>query len=929
MKRALWGDDHPETGLVYNNWGVCLADQEKYVAAEQLYRRALEIYNRALGEDHPYTLGTYNNLAMVLLNRSKFVDAELLLRRALYLQSSHGGKPDHSTAIWLNNLAHALDGQGRKEEAIKPLQDALTINRAIFKDEHSQTALTAIDLAVALNVLEKYDEAAPVFRSATESLRKSLGEKHPLTARARANLGGNLYFLGEFAAAESIHREVLAIYQDIFGERHSNTAWAYKNLIIDLWVQGKYAEVAKISVAAAESFEGARRQAGFAGLERTQFASDNDALPTLITAVAARAGKSIDAWNYLENTLSRGLLDDLTACRRTDAEHERERRLARQIEQIDKQITALLNVPKVTVLARDQVQKLRRQREEVEKQLSAFEAELAKKYSAAAGEIYGLTKIQAHIPEDAALIAWVDFSGKVRGHHLISDHWACVVRREGTPRWVRLSGTGDNGAWTPDDNKLVSLVREQCIYRRQSNGTSAHDLACKLYAQRLQPLEKALAGVRRLIILPSSQLRRIPIEVLTEEALPGRYIVSYAPSGTMFAWLQQQRGQSVAASPETKSILAVGDPVFAGAKQPEELAPPPDHGVLISMVAPKSSAAKAGLKSGDVLLRYGKTKLNSAADLDSELGHTPAAGGSKQVAVEAWRDGKTQEYIVDAGPLGAMFNQAPAAQAIRAQRELDRLMRHSSLGDFRRLKGAARELQSVIRVFRTTNVLTGGNASEQNLNKLAADNRLAQYRYIHFATHGLLDTQSPMRSALILSQNQLSDALQQIKAGKPIYDGRLTAEQILRDWRLDADLVTLSACETGLGKYSGGEGYLGFSQALFLTGARSVVLSLWPVDDASTALLMTRFYENLLGGRKGTTPMSKAQALAEAKAWLRGLTAAEADEVSGGLIRGLDTDTARGRVRSRPAKQPRTPAPVHPYAHPYYWAPFILIGNAN
>jgi CHAT domain-containing protein len=227
-------------------------------------------------------------------------------------------------------------------------------------------------------------------------------------------------------------------------------------------------------------------------------------------------------------------------------------------------------------------------------------------------------------------------------------------------------------------------------------------------------------------------------------------------------------------------------------------------------------------------------------------------------------------------------------------------------------------------------VLKGSEASEQNLRKLAADGRLAQFHYIHFATHGLLDSKSPMRSALVLSRDLADDPLSQTLAGKPAFNGRLTAEHILRGWKIDAELVTLSACETGLGKYAGGEGYLGFSQALFLSGARSLMLSLWKVDDTSTTLLMTRFYENLMGSRPNQKdPMSKAKALAEAKSWLRNLRAEEAEQVSGGLIRGLDTDTARGNKRSVPAKQSDAPAASNPYAHPYYWAPFILVGDVD
>src|SRR5262249_56784503 len=96
---------------------------------------------------------------------------------------------------------------------------------------------------------------------------------------------------------------------------------------------------------------------------------------------------------------------------------------------------------------------------------------------------------------------------------------------------------------------------------------------------------------------------------------------------------------------------------------------------------------------------------------------------------------------------------------------------------------------------------------------------------------------------------------------------------IQRSWELKAELVTLSACETALGRDAGGEGFVSFTQALLMSGSRSVCLSLWKVADKATALLMQRFYANLLGRRAGLSrPLPKAEALDEAKRWLRGLT---------------------------------------------------------
>src|SRR5262249_32633601 len=147
---------------------------------------------------------------------------------------------------------------------------------------------------------------------------------------------------------------------------------------------------------------------------------------------------------------------------------------------------------------------------------------------------------------------------------------------------------------------------------------------------------------------------------------------------------------------------------------------------------------------------------------------------------------------------------------------------------------------------------------------------------IHLATHGKANPSVALSSAVFLGAEPERPVASPADPTAPEWmpDGQVTAEQIVRTWDLGADLVVLSACESGLGRYAGGEGYLGFAQALFVKGARSLVLSQWKVDDRATALLMTRFYQNLLGQRPGLAqPLPKAEALQEAKAWLRDLSA--------------------------------------------------------
>jgi CHAT domain-containing protein len=166
---------------------------------------------------------------------------------------------------------------------------------------------------------------------------------------------------------------------------------------------------------------------------------------------------------------------------------------------------------------------------------------------------------------------------------------------------------------------------------------------------------------------------------------------------------------------------------------------------------------------------------------------------------------------------------------------------------------------------------------------------------------------------------------------KPVFDGRLSVREIQHDWDLKAELVTLSACETALGREAGGEGFVGFTQALLMSGARSVCLSLWQVDDKATSLLMTRFYQNLLGKRVGLSQaMPKAEALKEAKHWLRNLTVRELDGEQVALERGEVRPLAKDSgERTSVAPSPTQLTGGRPYDHPYFWAAFVLVGDPD
>ncbi len=147
-----------------------------------------------------------------------------------------------------------------------------------------------------------------------------------------------------------------------------------------------------------------------------------------------------------------------------------------------------------------------------------------------------------------------------------------------------------------------------------------------------------------------------------------------------------------------------------------------------------------------------------------------------------------------------------------------------------------------------------------------------RHRIVHVASHGLLDERSPLYSSVVLST----------KAGETSEDGLLEAWEML-DLKLAADLVILSACETGRGRIASGEGLVGTMWALFAAGAQATVASQWKVEASSTTELMVALHRRLVRG-----DVSKADALR--------------------------------RATLEVLENPR-------YVHPFYWAPFVLVGN--
>jgi tetratricopeptide (TPR) repeat protein len=933
IRRRLLTDDHPDTAHSYNNVAYNLNAQGKYALAQPLYEKALEIYRRLLTDEHPITATSYNNVAANLNAQGKHALAQPLFEKALEIRRRLLTDEHPITATSYNNVAANLNAQGKHALAQPLFEKALEIRRRLLTDEHPHIAQSYNNLAMNLYAQGKYALAQPLYEKALEINRRLLTDEHPLTATSYNNLAGNLHAQGKYAQAQPLDEKALEINRRLLTDEHPDTARSYNSLASSLNAQGKYAESRDRWLNAVKSLDQARLRVAFTGLERA--GETKESMRPALAAVLTRLGEPAQAWHALEEDLGRGLLDELAARqdrRLAPAERARLRELTTEMERLDKLV-------ETTPQGLDQAERakrfedLKRQRELASIALGELQTKLVRDHGALAGQVARLEEIQAALPADAALIAWVDIPPiGPNAADPDGEHWGMVVRSRGVPAWVALAGTGPNGLWTKDDTGLANRVLTE-LRRRPGGGPADLGLPIeRLRTQRLEPLAKALGTTadglppaRRLIVLPSRATAGIPVEALL--APDDARTVSYAPSATVFKYLREQP------RPDRRAgLLALGDPVYEHPDSSSEPLPLPDHGLLVNVVTPGSNAATHGLKPGDVLLAYNGQPLSKKDDLKV------VAEGDKPIAVEVWRDGRSSPRELAPGKLGVVLDPRPAPEAIAEQRRLQKVLVAARSGDedFVPLPGTRYEVEALAQLFksgdRPTRTLLGAEACEPELDRLAASGELGRFGFIHLATHGVIDEAVPARSAVILTQTGLPDPLEQMLNHKPVFDGRLSVREIQRGWDLKAELVTLSACETALGRDAGGEGFVGFTQALLMSGTRSVCLSLWKVDDTATALLMQRFYANLLGVRPGLSqPLPKAEALAEAKAWLRGLRRVEvtalAAELSGGEAR------AAGATRRQPAPPalsvPAGAADDRPYAQPYYWAAFVLAGDPD
>ena len=950
ISRRVHGEDSLATLRVLNNLGAVLFGSGRLVEGEACWRAALDGYQRVLGPNHPLTLAAMNNMGFLLASLGRLAEAEAYSRAALEASRRLGheadialrllnlgamiarqGRPVEAEPYFreilerrpgelmaLASMGGVLKAQGRLEEAERYYQQALDGRRESKGDDHPETLVSVKSMGILLQAQGRLAEAEVYFREAHDGLLRVVGSDRPQTLNAMARLGRVLQMQGRLDEAQPYLREALAV-----------------------------AERLRTRIVAEE-----RGRAAYA--EKLNLSS----IAAMLASVLIQMDRPEDAFTVAERGRSRALLDLLARADRDVLEQARRR--AEQtgpaaVMAVEEALAAEQEATVDLATAEALVASTRKQRarvhagdepdDEKAMQLANLDAQIDRQHEAVGAARRALTnasagvliELQGLFPDARPMTIDEIRRDLVPGELVLSYLWtdafvlllAAPAHGQGEVEGFVLA---DSAETIEQLGGLACRLRES-IATRPGDPTVAmdSDAAAALFEVLIpEGIRDQVHSAQRLVVLPDGPLHGTPFEVLVSGASADRKLLAdegaqvvYASSATVYL---NRRAEAARPSPGVGGAVVLGDPLYEREPLPEpEL---PDHGVLLTLVTEGSNAAGAGLLRGDVIQSYAGRQVADRAALVSVIGEVNASIGSGQrsgdepLAVTYWRDGEVGQTTLAPGRLGVQLARVSAADGLRSMagssRSLEQRVAESSGVDQVRLfggrlaalPGTRVEAQQVASILRSSGLdvrtLLGEDATVGRLAEAAEG-----ARFVHLATHGLTGSvERPYDASLALTQpHEVS----------PQDIGFLSLDDLIRGWRgrlAGCDLVVLSACDTQRG-VKHGDSMMALPWGFFYAGAPTVVASLWKVDDTATALLMGRFYENMLGA----TLMSKADALDEAKRWLRHLNREEADRLTGGLA-----VAERGPIGRRPTSD-AAPRQGRPFAHPFYWAAFVLIGS--
>ena len=959
MTEQQKGVDDPSLGAPLNNLAALYYETGNYAKALPLFERSYNLQAKSKGAEHPDTATALNNVALIYDALNDFKRAEETMLRALAIREKVLGREHQDVAVSLNNLGSLYDQLGDLTRAEQSYRRALAIQEKRLGPTHPDTATTVNNLALLYEHKGDTLQAEQLFRRALADKEKALGANHPDIAPTLDNLGNMYLSRGDYARAEAMYKRALSIFEKSYGTESADAAKPLNNLALLYREQGNYSQAEMLLQRALAIFEKkfgrehlnvATALDNLAYVYRSQQQYER-AAPLFARSLAIReklaGAESIEVAISLNNT---GSLVE------AQGDGTRALELYRRALRIYEKIYGP-NHPNVALILNNlssdyyglgdmprAIEELARANEIRERQLALllgtgseeqkrlFVATLAEENDyttslhaqAAPANPRALTLALNTIlrRKGRVLDAMSDQIGALRRHLKPEDRVLLEqlsVARAALAALV-LNGPGKSSP-TEYQERLARLSAE--VERLEVQiGARSVEYRAQSQPVTLEGIQRALPEGSALVEFSLYRPYNPKAKTRAERFDSPRYVAYVLQSRGAPTWVELGEAAPIEAA-ITAWRATLADPRRAEVKQ---LARTLDESAM-RPVRKLLGGARSLFISPDGALN----KIPFGALVDEENRYlvetysmTYLTSGRDLLRLQIKTAQKTGAVVFADPSFDTGAPAATDAATAPARRSLD-----FTAARFTRLPGTAEEAQALGTIMPGLKMLTGAQATEAALKAVSGPGIL------HVATHGFFlparESQTKTDGARGLSLGGAASAASVPRSGEnPLLrsglalaganarqsaggeDGVLTALEAAGLDLWGTKMVVLSACETGLGDITNGDGVYGLRRALVLAGSESQVMSLWQVSDAATRDLMTEYYRRLQVGEGRTEALRQVQL-----AMLRG---------KGGESQGAVAAAAAGqRGLSGTANAPRSQAEER--SHPFYWASFIQSGE--
>ena len=842
-RRAILGETHLGTGDACSWLGVLCYRAGDYARAEPLYRQAMEITKKVLGEEHPNYATNLNNLGLLYHEQGDDARAEPLYRQALQIRKKVLGEEDPDYANSLSHLALLYYKQGDYGRAEPLFRQALEIEKEASGEEYPDYADNLSHLALLYQTQGYYARAEPLYRQAMKIVEEALDDEHPDYANRLDNLAALYHAQGDYARAEPLYRQAMEIRKKILGEEHVDYAASLNHLAALYDDRGDHARAGPLFRQALEIVRRHVELTAAALSERQQLAMARTMRFCLDGYLSPPPqGQDAAAATYAEVLAWKGTLaarHRLLRPRRAALSADDQPELAALFQRLAGATRGLASLSRAAANP-EQAKDRRRRLAELTNEIEDLRRDLAganAEFRRALNEQrIGPADVRRCLPADVALVDLLEYN-----HSKPSSTRPGELDRQ---RRLTAFVVRRDAPVTRVELGPVEAIGE--LVTQWLEGLAAPGREGLVPGRQLRdlvwgPLEPHLTGVKTVLISPDGPLSSLPWAAL--------------PGGMEGSYLLEELAVVVVPAPRLLPELLRAD-VGEGAV--------PASILLVGDV-------DLGASPGDTSLAANSPTSNS----------TGAASPQSDVRGE---DGSVS---------------------------------------FPELKGTRVEILAVSDSFEWAfpKAAVEPPQSQERETKQAARQQTPRHRGLHFATHGVFASEKAVSAPAasraddahrigLFSQRDIPGfhpgllwGLALAGANRPTEpkrdDGVLTALEVEELDLGGVELVTLSACRAGLAKAADGEGVLGLQRAFQVAGARSVLASLWGVDDDAKRAMLIDFYDNLWSKR-----MPKIEALRQAQLKM----------LKEGFSRGLKL------ADDRPADRGNRPPPR-------YWAGFVLSGD--